>query len=202
MTVVAGLVLAAGAGRRFGGPKALAVSDGTPWVVRAVRRLQAGGCEPVLVVTGAMAADVNALLVNALLRETAIVVANPDWPTGVGSSVRAGLAAAAERPEVDAVVILPVDLPHVDEHDVRIVVAAVRSTTDPREVLLQAEFDGESGHPVAIGRHHWAAAAAAAVADVGARGYLRAAGATRVPLGGRVHGADVDAPGGDLSERP
>ena len=155
--VVAGLVLAAGAGRRFGGPKALAVSHGTPWVVCAVRRLQAGGCEPVLAVTGAMAADVN-----ALLPDSATVVANPDWPTGVGSSVRAGLAAAAERPEVDAVVILPVDLPHVDEHDVRIVVAAVRSTTDLREVLLQAEFDGESGHPVAIGRHHWAAAAAAA----------------------------------------
>ena len=53
MASVAGLVLAAGEGRRFGGPKAPAVIDGERLVDRAVRVLRAGGCDPVYVVLGA-----------------------------------------------------------------------------------------------------------------------------------------------------
>src|SRR5207248_414355 len=58
----AGLLLAAGAGRRFGGPKALALLDGEPLVLRALRTLEAAGCEPVRVVVGAAAPEVTALL--------------------------------------------------------------------------------------------------------------------------------------------
>lgn len=89
---VAGLLLAAGGGRRLGGrPKALLPFGGRPLVEHVVRVLRAGGCGPVHVVLGAAAAEV---------RERAdlagcVVVENPDWRQGMGSSLRAGLASLA-----------------------------------------------------------------------------------------------------------
>ncbi len=71
---VAGLVLAAGAGRRFGGPKALAMLDGERLVDRAVSLVRNGGCSPILVVSGAATLDVA----------DAAVVENPDWADGNG----------------------------------------------------------------------------------------------------------------------
>ena len=61
---VSGLLLAAGAGRRFGGPKALVQDGQGPWLHRAVRALLDGGCVDVLVVTGAAAQEVEALVVG------------------------------------------------------------------------------------------------------------------------------------------
>ncbi|WP_316296356.1 NTP transferase domain-containing protein, partial [Clavibacter michiganensis] len=60
---IAGVVLAAGAGTRYGGPKALATHpDGTPWLATAIRALADAGCSPVLVVLGARADEAEALL--------------------------------------------------------------------------------------------------------------------------------------------
>ncbi|MEH6376576.1 NTP transferase domain-containing protein, partial [Streptomyces sp. KLMMK] len=89
---VAGLLLAAGGGRRLGGhPKALLGLHGRPLVEHAARALHEGGCAPVYVVLGAAAADVR---VHAGLTHCTLVD-NPDWPDGMGSSLRAGLAAVA-----------------------------------------------------------------------------------------------------------
>src|SRR4051794_39645262 len=111
---VAGLVLAAGEGRRFGGPKALATLAGERLVDRAVRTLTEAGCSPVVVVSGAVDVDVAG----------ARVVANPLWHSGMGSSLRAGLAglAAAREPAggaVAATVVLLVDTPWVTPQAVR-----------------------------------------------------------------------------------
>ena len=81
---VAGVLLAAGEGSRFGGPKAVAELDGERLVDRAVRVLRLGGCDPVVVVLGAAVVEVPG---------ADLVVVNPDWATGMGSSLRAGLAA-------------------------------------------------------------------------------------------------------------
>ncbi len=89
---VAGLLLAAGGGRRLGGrPKALLTYGGRPLVEHAVGVLRAGGCGQVHVVLGAAAAEV---------RERAdlsgcVLVDNPHWADGMGSSLRAGLASLA-----------------------------------------------------------------------------------------------------------
>ena len=91
MTAPLGLVLAAGAGRRLGGPKAPLVVDGERLVDRAVRVLREGGCDPVLVVLGAWVGDVPG----------AEVVVNADWASGLGSSLRAGLRAAEAYPACD-----------------------------------------------------------------------------------------------------
>ncbi|MGC5020761.1 nucleotidyltransferase family protein [Micromonospora sp. DT47] len=169
---VAGLVLAAGGGRRFGMPKALVRHDGQLLVDRSIVVLRAARCAPVVVVLGAAADDVRA---RAALDGVA-AVDNPDWTTGMGSSLRAGLAALADTGAAATVVIL-VDMPGVTAAAVRRVAAGAG-----RAELVMAGYDnGRSGHPVLIGRDHWAGVAALAVGDVGARPYLRAhAGAVRV----------------------
>lgn len=87
---VAGLLLAAGAGRRFGGPKALVELDGEALVQRALRALSAAGCSPVRVVIGA-----SADTVRALLPDPAQAIHADGWESGMGASLKAGLTALA-----------------------------------------------------------------------------------------------------------
>jgi CTP:molybdopterin cytidylyltransferase MocA len=158
--LVAGVVLAAGAGVRFGGPKALVRLDGERLVDRAVRTLRDGGCTPVLVVEGAAPlAPVDAELVT-----------NPQWALGMGTSLRAALAALEARQDVDAAVLLLVDTPWVAAEAVRRVVDA-HQASGARAV--QAGYGGVPGHPVLLARSAWREAAELAVGDQGARGWLR-----------------------------
>ncbi|WP_317230377.1 NTP transferase domain-containing protein, partial [Clavibacter sp. MX14-G9D] len=77
---IAGVVLAAGAGVRFGGPKALAARpDGTPWLASAIRALAEAGCSPVLVVLGAAAEEAADLLRTLPEAVDAVVVRADDW---------------------------------------------------------------------------------------------------------------------------
>jgi nicotine blue oxidoreductase len=180
---VAGVVLAAGAGVRFGGPKALVRLDGERLVDRAVRSLREGGCTPVLVVEGAAPlAPVDAELVT-----------NASWPQGMGSSLRAALTALERRPEVDAAVLLLVDTPWVGPEPVRRVIATFAASGS---VAVQASYDRVPGHPVLLARSAWRAAAELAEGDQGARGWLRrhADQVTRVDCTGMGDPRDVDHP--------
>jgi CTP:molybdopterin cytidylyltransferase MocA len=165
MPKVAGLVLAAGAGRRLAGtggiaPKALVRDEnGTPWVVRVCAAL--AGCDPVLVVTGAGGEQVARLVEHP--------VACPDWAQGLGASLRAGLD-AADRTDAVAVLIALVDMPFLDPA----VVARLLEHAAP-DVLARAAYQGVPGHPVLLGREHWPAARAQAQGDQGARELVRAA---------------------------
>jgi CTP:molybdopterin cytidylyltransferase MocA len=167
----------------MGRPKALVEVDGEPLVRRALRALTDGGLAPVVVVLGARAAEVRAVLpdgVNA--------VEAPDWADGMGASLRAGLAALNGRAE--AAVVHLVDLPGVPAT----AVARLAAAAGPA-VLARAAYGGRPGHPVLLGRAHWAAVGAAAVGDAGARGYL--AGRTDVALvecGDLAVADDVDTP--------
>ena len=80
-TTVAGVLLAAGEGSRFGGPKALIELGGRTLAQRGVDTLRAGGADPILVVTGAAPVRLSGTL----------TVDNPEWRTGMGSSLRAAL---------------------------------------------------------------------------------------------------------------
>ncbi|GAA4441702.1 nucleotidyltransferase family protein [Phytohabitans houttuyneae] len=184
---VAGLLLAAGAGRRYGMPKALVrLGGGRLLVERAAQTLREGGCDPVVVVLGAAADRVRA---EASLGD-AIVVENPEWPTGMGSSLGRGLRATLEL-GVQAALVLLVDLPGVTPAAVRRV-AALASP----DALVMAGYGPRRGHPVLLGREHWAGVAAAATGDVGARPYLSAhAAAVRVvPCDDVADDRDVDTP--------
>ena len=157
----AGLLLAAGAGRRMGLPKALVELDGEPLVRRALRTLVEGGAVPVVVVLGARAHDVRAVLPADVAAVEAI-----DWRDGMGASLRAGLA-ALENTDATAAVVHLVDLPGVPAAVVSRLIAAAR-----RDVLARAAYRGRPGHPVLLGRAHWPGVRNAAVGDAGARGYL------------------------------
>lgn len=179
---VAGLVLAAGAGRRFGKPKALVSHGGARWVESTAGVLRGAGCDPVVVVLGAGAAEVRATTALG----DAVVVDNADWATGMGSSLRVGLAVVGD---VDAVVVLPVDTPGITTAAVSRLVA----TAGPR-ALARASYAGVPGHPVLIGRAHWPGVALAAVGDAGARDYLAAHDVLLVPCDDVADGRDIDHP--------
>jgi CTP:molybdopterin cytidylyltransferase MocA len=115
---VAGILLAAGEGSRLGQPKALVEIAGQRLVDRGLRMLRAGGADPVVVVTGAAPVDVPG----------ALVVHNPAWPTGMGSSLTAGLSALRTLPpdECSAAVIALADQPLVSPACVKRLIASHR----------------------------------------------------------------------------
>ncbi|MCI3271334.1 nucleotidyltransferase family protein [Streptomyces cylindrosporus] len=163
---VAGLVLAAGGGRRLGGrPKALLEHRGRPLVEYAVGVLRAAGCARVHVVLGARAADVR----ERARLDGCVLVENPEWEAGMGSSLRAGLGSLAGTGARAALVSL-VDQPGVGVAAVRRVLAGFADESS----LVSAAYDGVRGHPVLFGAAHWDGIAASATGDRGARAYLKA----------------------------
>lgn len=170
----------------MGRPKALVELDGEPLVRRALRVLRDGGCAPLVVVLGAQADRVRALVPGDV-----IAVVEPGWAEGMGASLRAGLAALArlDPPPVSALVHL-VDLPGVSAA----AVARLAAGADPA-VLARAAYAGRPGHPVLIGRTHWPAVADSATGDAGARGYLAGNPAVElVECGDVADPDDVDTP--------
>jgi CTP:molybdopterin cytidylyltransferase MocA len=171
---IVGVVLAAGEGSRFGGPKAPYLLDGERLVDRAVRVLRDGGCDGVLVVLGAWRGDVPGCE----------VVVNEAWAEGMGSSLRVALEHLA-RTDAGAALVTLVDLPGLTPEAVRRLAAHAGD-------LAVATYGGVRGHPVLLGRRHWAGAAQAAVGDRGARDYLAAHPPELVEVGDAADGADLD----------
>ena len=178
----------------MGRPKALVELDGEPLVVRALRALAEGGAAPLVVVLGARGDEVRAVLPAGVR-----AVEAPDWADGMGASLRAGLAAlegagpegaGPEGTAVDAAVVHLVDLPGVTAGAVARLVAV-----GGHDVLARAAYGGRPGHPVLLGRAHWAGVRAAAVGDAGARGYLAGrADVALVECGDLADADDVDTP--------
>ncbi|MFD6997861.1 NTP transferase domain-containing protein [Streptomyces mirabilis] len=183
---VAGLLLAAGGGRRLGGrPKALLEHRGRPLVEYAVGVLRAAGCTRVHVVLGARA---DAVRERARL-DGCVLVDNPEWEHGMGSSLRAGLGSLAGT-GVRAALVSLVDQPGIGPRAVARVLAAHQDDTS----LVSAAYDGVRGHPVLFGAAHWAGVAASATGDRGARAYLKEhqAAITLVECGDVAEPYDID----------
>jgi len=171
-TRVAGVLLAAGEGSRFGQPKALVELDGRTLAERGVTMLRTGGADPILMVTGA--AQVNL--------ERVQTVYNEQWRTGMGSSLRAALRALIDaegtrgRPaatlavDVGAVVVALADQPLIGTDAVARLIAAYRGGAG----VAVACYDGKPRNPVLLAREHWPEVIAAATGDQGARAFLRA----------------------------
>ncbi|MEV0384550.1 nucleotidyltransferase family protein [Nonomuraea sp. NPDC050643] len=175
---VAGLVLAAGEGSRLGTPKALVEYAGERLVDRAVRLLEEGGCHPVVVVLGAATVQVR----------RAVTVRNPDWASGMGSSLRVGLRALPD--EAERVVVALVDQPLIRP-------GAVRALIESGAGLAVATYGGRRRNPVLIAREHFAGVAELATGDVGARPFMKAHPelVTEVPCDPHGDPADIDTPG-------
>jgi CTP:molybdopterin cytidylyltransferase MocA len=187
--MIAGVVLAAGAGRRFGGAKQLALVDGEPLVRRACRIALAVGLDPVLVVLGAHAAPVAAAVADLAVRP----VVNPRAAEGMGSSVACAVRRLADDPAITALAILLADQPDIPA------------------VHLRALCEAAAAAPVAATRHGTAVGApavfersmfgalAALTGDRGARDLI-AACPDRVELALEAAARDIDSPS-DLRSR-
>jgi CTP:molybdopterin cytidylyltransferase MocA len=181
---VVGVLLAAGAGTRMGRPKALVFDEHGSWLLRACVTLRNGGCDDIVVVIGAAAPEVRALLGDLPVD----VVEATDWAEGMSASLGAGLTRASDGDAVAALVHL-VDLPDVGPD----VVGCLVEHTSP-QALARAVYAGVPGHPVLIGRDHWGGVVQAADGDRGARDYLVSHHALEVECGDLAAGLDVDEP--------
>lgn len=201
---VGGLILAAGAGRRMGGPKALVRPrpDGPTLLERTIAVLRRAGIEDITTVLGAEATRALPYAASAGAR----VILADDWAQGMGASLRAGLSALAARPcgatGFDAVLVTLVDLPDVTPEVIRRVLAQTRAQRNGgwATAVARAAYEGKPGHPVVLGRATWPDVVATAIGDRGARDFLRAADPLLIECGDLASGADVDTPA-DLARR-
>jgi molybdenum cofactor cytidylyltransferase len=185
----AGLVLAAGAGTRFGTtPKQLAPLGDRPllqWAIDAQTAVDSDLVSPIIVVLGSHAEQIQA---GMDFRRAQVVVC-PDWESGQSASLRDGLRAldGAER-----VIVTLGDAPLVSSELI------ARFAQEPGPGPLRAVYDGRPGHPVALGREQIRTLLVRdGIADEGARALLR--GARTIEAGHLCSGRDVDTPE-DLEE--
>ena len=172
-----GLLLAAGAGVRYGMPKVLAEQG--KWLRAAVAALAGGGCDDVVVVLGAAVVDVPA---------PARPVVAEDWQQGMGASLATGLAAAGDA---DFAVVLTVDTPDVGADVVARVLTAARAAPSG---ISRAVYAGRPGHPVVIANRHRQALLETLHGDEGARRFLAArSDVVDVDCADLATGLDIDS---------
>jgi molybdenum cofactor cytidylyltransferase len=185
--MIAAVVLAAGTSQRLGRPKQLLVHGGRTLLRRAVDAALAGGCRPVLVVLGAGA--------DALRPEVAAtgaeVVLHERWARGLGSSVGAGVRAAARAcPAVGAVVLLASDQP-------RLAPAVVRALRERWEAgdarIVACRYGGTVGVPALFDRALFGELLALD-GPLGAKPVLQAHAGELVALDWPEGAIDVDTP--------
>jgi CTP:molybdopterin cytidylyltransferase MocA len=178
----------------MGSPKALLTdADGTPRVAATVEALRRGGCPRVTVVVGA---EAEAAAPRAAATGAEVVVAER-WAEGMGESLKEGLAALSAGVARAALVTL-VDLPDVGPDVVRRLLAAWHAEGGSTDALVRATYGGRPGHPVLLGRRHWAPLGERLTGDVGAGPYLAEHRAGRkvieVSCEDLATGRDVDRP--------
>ena len=136
---VALLLLAAGASTRMGRPKQLLPYHGRTLLRHAAETAVAAGCAPIVLVTGALHDELLAEIVGLPI----LAVHNPDWETGMASSIRAGLAAvAAAAPR--AVLVMLTDQPLVTPELLRQLIVQQQATQAP---IVAAAYGETLGVP-------------------------------------------------------
>ena len=183
--MIAGLVLAAGAGTRFGGRKQLAELDGRPLLEHALAAMASAPVQPVVVVIGA---DADLVRAEVDMHGAEPIVCD-DWQEGQAASLRVGVQ-ALDRAGAQAIVVTLGDQPHIAARAIAAVVAA--RSADQADAV-RATYDGQPGHPVLLERGLFDAVYALR-GDTGAREVLRGARVTEVPCDGLGDPADVDTP--------
>ncbi len=183
----AGIVLAAGASTRMGRPKQLLPVDGRPLLQLVVERACASRLDEVYVVLGARAEEIRARVEMGRAR----VVVNPEYASGMASSLRAGLDALGA--EVERAVVILGDQPGVTGEQIDRLLELHQRSGLPAAAL---SFDGLLHPPVVLGRELWPGLASLE-GDVGCRALIRArpeqVAALPVPAVHR-HPVDVDTP--------
>ncbi|MGI8432249.1 MAG: nucleotidyltransferase family protein [Chthoniobacterales bacterium] len=144
--VIGALVLAAGGSARLGQPKQLLRFRGETLIRHAVRAAQEAGCAPLVIVAGRD----QETIAQELADLPVTLVPNELWERGLGTSIRAGVAALP--PEVEAVVILACDQPHVDATHLLNLLAERQRTDKP---IVASAYAGTRGVPALFTREYF-----------------------------------------------
>ncbi|HEX7517561.1 MAG TPA: nucleotidyltransferase family protein [Chthoniobacterales bacterium] len=146
MRNVGALVLAAGGSSRFGQAKQLLSFQGESLVRRAVRSAIEARCACVTVVVG----DARDRIETELRETPAVIVENPEWQRGLGTSIRCGLRhLLSSRSELDAVVLLACDQPFVDASVITSLIAQQENSSKP---IVASSYANTLGIPVLFNR--------------------------------------------------
>jgi CTP:molybdopterin cytidylyltransferase MocA len=184
MSGVWGILLAAGAGSRFGGRKLLAPFRGRPLIEAALCKLRGAPVDEIIVVTGAEGERLRSISTAYGAR----VAENPNWAKGLSTSVRTGLRACG--PEARAAVVSLGDQPLVEAEAVRRLVDAFEWGAE----VAVATYGGELRNPVLFARGAWPLLERELSGDTGARVFLKRHPelVTEVPCDDVADPADVD----------
>jgi CTP:molybdopterin cytidylyltransferase MocA len=180
--LIGGLVLAAGAGTRFGTSKQLAMLDGRPLLEHAIRAMTASPVERVVVVLGSGADEISA----AVDPQGATMIVCTRWDEGQSASLACGLA---ELADCEAVVVSLGDQPRMATEAIRRVIGARGEGVD----AARATYGGGPGHPVLLERHLFGRMRDV-TGDHGARNLLMSVHTVEVPCDDLGGGEDVDTP--------
>lgn len=183
LSATVGIVLAAGAGTRFGGAvKQLAPFRGRPLISHPIETLREAGLDRILVVLGARAEQIAPHVHGAE------VLVCEDWAEGQSASLKLGVIAAYEGGGERVVIVLG-DQPLLHPEAVRRVVAAA----GPGVEIARAAYEDGPGHPVMLAAATFGAVAAL-TGDQGARQLIERFRAVKVPCAGLGSAADADTP--------
>ena len=183
-----GLILLAGGGsRRLGTPKQLLRNgDGQSLLRRAAQTALASACRPVAAVLGAAADSIQKEIADLPLT----ITVNPDWQTGLASSLQIGLTALTTAAQLDAVVVMLCDQPMVTRALLDSLAAAYRETGHE---IVACDYGGALGVPALFGRTVFGALLSL-TGDEGARRVIKdySGPMTRIPFPGGL--LDIDTP--------
>ncbi len=187
VALVAALILAAGSGRRMGGPNKLMAEIGGVSLIRHVAAAAlASRALPPQVVTGHRSGEIEVALAGLDLT----FVHNPDHAGGLSTSLRAGIAALGD--DVDGAVILLADMPFVDDATIDRLIASFEASG--RRAIVAPVHDGRRGNPVLWPRRFFSALMAVE-GDKGARDLIAAHAAEVIEVAaGEGVARDIDTP--------
>ena len=176
------VVLAAGQSTRFGGRKLTHILDGKPLIRHALEAAQSAFAGNVVLVTGHDSESVVASS-NGLAD---VVVFNPDFASGQGSSLAVGSRACCD--DADAIIVMLADQPLVDADALRRVVSAWNG--DDQEIVV-SDYGEATGPPALFGKASFKKLGEL-TGDVGAKDIVRSGhfNVVKVDIGSR--GMDVD----------
>lgn len=183
--VIATIIPAAGASRRLGSPKQLAIFDGESLLRRSIRRAVEAKLGPVIVVLGY---ESNRLLQDATDLPCELLTID-DWQEGMSASIRAGITRTAADATADAALVTLVDQWALTTQDLMRLAHAYRSGTAS---IAAAEYaDGTVGVPAIFARAYFNELLSL-TGDIGARHLLRSRGTDITLVGMPNAGPDFD----------
>jgi molybdenum cofactor cytidylyltransferase len=184
---VGAIILAAGGSSRFGEAKQLLSWQGESLVRRALRSASEGGCTRVTVVAG----ETRVPIENELRGTAAVIVENPEWRRGLGTSIRCGLRhLLSSHTELDSVVLLACDQPFVNA---KVIQSLIAQRENSRKPIVACSYASTLGVPALFDRACFEALLALAD-DSGAKTLIEARSAEVAQIEFELGALDIDTP--------